>query len=75
MTAQPRGALDGGDDGMKFYRIIADNAADHLTDGGIVMAEVGYDQAAEVSRLFAKIGACEIVKDLDGVERIVICRK
>ncbi len=75
VTAQPHIALDGGDDGLKFYRVIADNAAEHLSDGGVIMAEVGYDQAAEVSRLFSKLGACEIIKDLDGVQRIVICRK
>ncbi len=75
VTAQPRIALDGGDDGLKFYRIIADCAAEHLTDDGVIMTEVGYDQAAEVVKLFKKIGKSEVVKDLDGIERIVVCRK
>lgn len=60
---------------MKFYRIIADCAAEHLTDDGVIMTEVGYDQAAEVVKLFKKIGKSEVVKDLDGIERIVVCRK
>lgn len=75
VTAQPRMALDGGEDGLKFYRIIADSADKYLKDGGVLLAEVGYDQADDVKKLFGKIGACETAKDLDGKDRIVICRK
>ncbi|MDE6401221.1 MAG: peptide chain release factor N(5)-glutamine methyltransferase, partial [Clostridiales bacterium] len=75
VTAQPRIALDGGDDGLKFYKIIAECAGKFLTDDGVIMVEVGYDQAADVVKLFEKSGKCEVVKDLDGIERIVICRK
>ena len=46
-----------------------------MTDDGVIMTEVGYDQAAEVVKLFKKIGKSEVVKDLDGIERIVVCRK
>lgn len=75
VTAQPRLALDGGEDGLRFYRIIADNADRFLNDGGVLMTEVGYDQASDVIKLFEKIGKCRIVKDLDGKDRIVICEK
>ncbi len=75
VTAQPRLALDGGEDGLRFYKIIAQNAAAHLKAGGAVMVEVGYDQAAAVCALFEKLGKSEIIKDLDGVERIVVCRR
>ncbi|MCM1368079.1 MAG: peptide chain release factor N(5)-glutamine methyltransferase [Roseburia sp.] len=75
VTAQPRIALDGGEDGLRFYRIIADNADRFLNDGGAIMAEVGYDQASAVSALFEKIGKCRVVKDLDGKDRIVVCEK
>lgn len=75
VTAQPRLALDGGEDGLRFYKIIAQNAAAHLKAGGAVMVEVGYDQAADVCALFEKLGKSEIIKDLDGVERIVVCRR
>ncbi len=75
VTAQPRTALDGGEDGLRFYRIIADNTSAHLKDGGAIMAEVGYDQAEEVIKLFEKIGKCSIIKDLDGKDRIVVCEK
>lgn len=75
VTAQPRIALDGGDDGLAFYRRIAEQADEYLTDDGVIMVEVGYDQAAEVTELFKTVGKCETIKDLDGIERIVICRK
>ena len=74
VTAQPRLALDGGADGLHFYRIIADNAPKFLNDGGAVIVEVGYDQADAVKKLFEPLGACDIIKDLDGVDRIVVCK-
>lgn len=70
---QPRIALDGGVDGLGFYRIIADCAAKHLAPNGTIMVEVGYDQAGTVAELFSKLGSCRIEKDLDGVDRIVVC--
>ncbi|MDE6201389.1 MAG: peptide chain release factor N(5)-glutamine methyltransferase [Clostridiales bacterium] len=75
VTAQPRIALDGGDDGLKFYKAIAAAASEYLTDNGVVMLEVGYDQAEQVCGLFKKIGACRVIKDLDGKDRIVVCEK
>lgn len=75
VTAQPRIALDGGDDGLKFYRIIADNADKYLADNGVIMVEVGYDQAEDVKKLFEKTGKCSIIKDLDNIDRIVVCEK
>ncbi len=73
VTAQPRMALDGGEDGLHFYRIIADGAAAHLKKGGTLMVEVGYDQAEDVKKLFTGLGKCRIIKDLDGKDRIVVC--
>ncbi len=75
VTSQPRIALDGGADGLDFYRTIAEKAGDFLNDGGAIIAEVGYDQAAAVCELFSAIGKCSIKKDLDGKDRIVICEK
>ncbi len=75
VTCQPRIALDGGEDGLHFYRIIAEKADAYLNDGGTLMVEVGYDQAKEVEKLFGKIGKCRTEKDLDGKDRIVICIK
>ena len=75
VTCQPHIALDGGEDGLKFYRVLADKAGEYLTDGGAIMMEVGYDQAQDVINLFKKIGKSRIIKDLDGKDRIVICEK
>lgn len=75
VTCQPRQALDGGEDGLHFYRIIASEAAARLNAGGKLLVEVGYDQAQAVADMFAAIGKTQIVKDLDGKDRIVICKK
>ena len=75
VTCQPRMALDGGEDGLHFYKIIAEQASDRLNDGGVLLAEVGYDQAKDVSKLFSAIGKTEVIKDLDGKDRIVVCEK
>lgn len=69
---EPRTALDGGQDGLAFYRRIADEAAMWLKPGGLLAFEVGYDQAPEVSRLlqgrYTDIGS---VRDLAGIGRVV----
>lgn len=74
VTAQPRLALDGGEDGLRFYRLIAEQAKEHIKKGGVLMTEIGFDQAAAVTELFADLGECRVIKDLDGKDRIVVCR-
>lgn len=74
VACQPHIALDGGEDGLKFYRNIAEHAAEHLNPGGTVLTEVGYDQAKDVVKLFSALGETHIVKDLDGKDRIVVCK-
>lgn len=65
---EPALALDGGADGLDFYRRIARDHAAHLSPGGTLLMEVGAGQAAEVASMFPK---AEIIKDLCGVERVV----
>ena len=69
----PRLALDGGPDGMAPYRIIAAESGRFLTPGGQVLVEIGYDQGAAVSALFAAAGFTEIAvhKDLNGLDRVI----
>ncbi len=74
VTAQPRLALDGGEDGLRFYRLIAEQAKKHIKKGGVIMTEIGFDQADAVTELFADLGECRVIKDLDGKDRIVVCR-
>lgn len=71
---EPRLALDGGGDGLDFYRRIAESAADHLNPGGALYVEVGAGEAPAVLDLFKKRLPCAqagTVKDLNGVERVV----
>jgi len=69
---EPMLALDGGEDGLKFYRIIAQNAPRFLNDGGRIMLEIGFDQANDVKSLLElNFTEIEVIKDLEGNDRIV----
>lgn len=70
--AQPLIALDGGPDGLDFYRRIIDKAPDYLVVGGRLMLEIGYDQGQAVREMLEEKGfyAVEIVKDYGGNDRI-----
>ena len=70
---EPLLALDGSEDGLKFYRIIADEASEYLNNGGMLFLEIGYDQGAEVSALLTAAGFTdvEVIKDLSGLDRVV----
>ncbi len=70
---EPHMALDGGEDGLDFVRIIADDASRHLVPGGLLEIEIGYDQADEASLLIAQSGYSDItvLKDLGGNDRVV----
>ena len=68
---EPKLALDGGEDGLDFYRKIATEARAHLTENGVVFAEFGIGQAEEIKRLFGEYTSVEIIKDISGTERII----
>ncbi len=74
---EPRMALDGGGDGLLFYREIIKNSLDYLNIGGWLLFEIGYDQGASVSNLMIQEGFfnVSIVKDLAGLDRVVMGRK
>jgi release factor glutamine methyltransferase len=73
----PRLALDGGLDGLDFYRRIVGQAPHCLVPGGILALEVGAGQAADVMRLLdtAGFGAPETRDDLAGIARVVVARR
>lgn len=72
VTCQPRISLDGGEDGLEFYRVIADNAPEHLTDGGALVLEIGHDQAVEVTALLERnFKDIVVIKDLSGSDRVI----
>lgn len=70
---EPRGALDGTADGLYFYRILAEECAKHLTLGGHVYFEIGYDQGAAVKELLDTHGFKDtrVIQDLAGKDRVV----
>ena len=67
-------ALDGGEDGLDVYRKIAKDIDAHLNDKGVVLMECGENQAKAICELFNSYKT-EIVKDLEGVDRIVVAQK
>ena len=72
----PGMALDGGADGLAFYRRITEESMAHLVDNGILMFEIGCDQAEDVSELMCVHGFTDITvkKDLAGLDRVVYGR-
>lgn len=74
---EPALALDGGLDGLDFYRRIAEDAPDHLNKGGSIYLEVGEGEAQDVLEMLQRTMDCEcsgIIRDLCGIERIVWAR-
>lgn len=66
-------SLDGGVDGLYFYKQIALTCKNYLTNKGVVLLEVGFDQAKTVKNIFEQIGfTCYIKKDYNNIERIVV---
>ena len=71
---EPYMALDGGADGLDFYRSIVEKSVEYLNDGGYLCFEIGYNQGEAVVSLMEKKGFtnCRIVKDLAGLDRVVM---
>ena len=68
---EPRLALDGDADGMKFYKIIAENYEDYLVDNGVLALEIGYDEANDIRALFEGKNVV-IKKDLANLDIVAI---
>ena len=76
-TSEPVGALDGHEDGLFFYRILAAESPSHLKAGGRLIMEIGYNQADDVCSLLEqnKFADIEVIKDLAGHDRVVCGRR
>jgi len=74
LSFEPNMALDGGDDGLKFYRSITENWVTNLKKGGALMVEVGINQHTAVARLFREAGLRDVkwICDINGIERVII---
>lgn len=74
---EPRIALDGGDDGLWFYRNILSASTLHLKPDGHVVFEIGYGQLSGILDIIKKIGQFKLVevkKDWRGIDRIVVVK-
>ena len=73
---EPRKALDGGEDGLYFYREITALAPAWLKEGGCLLLEIGFDQGQAVAELLAERGydQIRIIKDYAGLDRVAAAR-
>jgi release factor glutamine methyltransferase len=66
-------ALDGGEDGLVFYRALLSLAEKCLKEGAFCLFEIGYDQGDALRQLAKQNGfSCEIKKDLGGCDRVAV---
>lgn len=75
---EPRIALDGGHDGLDFYKILGEKASAHLRPGGFLAMEIGAGQKESVIEILKKADwydHFDIITDYGGVERAIYCRK
>ena len=75
---EPRRALDGGPDGLRFHREIIATAPRHLRPGGFLLVEIGADQATAARRLLEERGSFEgfrVFQDLAGRDRVVVAQR
>ena len=70
---EPRIALDGTADGLRFYRILAAESVHYLKPGGRIFLDIGYDQGERVPALLAAAGFHDItvIRDFGGNDRVV----
>lgn len=71
---EPIIALDGGEDGLDFYRRIIPESRDYLYSNGLIILEIGYEQSKDVSNIMRNVGFkhIETLKDLQGLDRVVL---
>lgn len=74
---EPETALNGGRDGLVFYRRITETAPDFLRSGGTLAVEIGYDQGTDVAGIFRQNGFQDVSvrQDLSGRDRVVLGKK
>jgi release factor glutamine methyltransferase len=75
---EPISALDGGKDGLAFYRRITSQAPNYLRKGGWLLLEVGQGQGKKVYNMINQVGSfnlLELIKDFSGIDRVVKAQK
>lgn len=73
---EPHTALDGGPDGLSFYRRIATDAPRHITRGGCCILEIGWGQRRAVCDILRSGGfsIAGVLKDMNGIERVIVAQ-
>ncbi len=75
LSAEPVSALDGGEDGLTFYRAIISQFAESLKEGGFMLFEAGADTAEGVAEVARQAGfSAQIIKDYSGLDRMILIR-
>ena len=69
---EPRLALDGGEDGLHFYRKIIEKAPEYLNNRGYLVFEIGHDEAKDIFALMEDKFDVEVIKDLSKLDRVVV---
>ena len=71
---EPREALDGGEDGLGFYRRILEEAPQHLREDGVLLLELGAGQCGAVAGIASECGlrVARVLNDLAGIERVMV---
>ncbi|MDD5595044.1 MAG: peptide chain release factor N(5)-glutamine methyltransferase [Candidatus Omnitrophica bacterium] len=75
---EPRIALDGGKDGLDFYRRLAVAAGGHLKENGLLVLEIGFGQLERIKNIFQNsknFEVIEVVKDYVNIDRVVVVKK
>ena len=72
---EPSRALDGGDDGLDFYRVIVKKAYDALEKGGMLALEIGYNQGGNLKELCKDFSSVKLFKDYGNNDRVIIAIK
>ena len=67
-------ALDGGADGLDFYRIINDKWSSKLKPDGVLLLEIGNEQGSVIKSVLTKFNSVEVKKDLYGNDRMVVAK-
>lgn len=72
---EPQMALDGGNDGLDFYRIINTNWTSKLKPNGVLMLEIGEDQGNDIVDVLTEFNNVEVKKDMYGNDRMVVAKR
>jgi len=77
LSFEPHNALDGGSDGLDFYRRIIQESPAHLKGKGFLIMEMGFNQAEAIKKIFRDSGnfkILEVVKDYNDIDRVIVAQ-